>query len=49
MSSKKILQHCEDNLSSMEKGKEDRKKMKLNEAASVAVNTDDDYYDYELD
>lgn len=33
----------------MEKGKEDRKKMKPNEASSVGVNTDDDYYDYELD
>ncbi|NXK45025.1 NEPN protein, partial [Chauna torquata] len=49
MSSKKILQQCEDNLSSMEKGKEDRKKMKPSEASSVAINTDDDYYDYELD
>ncbi|NXW32132.1 NEPN protein, partial [Phaetusa simplex] len=49
MSSKKILQQCEDNLSSMERGKEDRKKMKPNEASSVGVNTDDDYYDYELD
>lgn len=49
MSSKKILQQCEDNLSSMERGKEDRKKIKPNEASSVGVNTDDDYYDYELD
>ncbi|NWW17687.1 NEPN protein, partial [Falcunculus frontatus] len=49
MSSKKILQQCENNLSSMERGKEDRKKMKPNEASSVGVNTDDDYYDYELD
>ncbi|NXS25694.1 NEPN protein, partial [Pomatostomus ruficeps] len=49
MSSKKILQQCEDNLSSMERGKEDRKKMKPSEASSVGVNTDDDYYDYELD
>ncbi|NXQ25305.1 NEPN protein, partial [Alaudala cheleensis] len=49
MSSKKILQQCEDNLSSMERGKEDRKKMKPNEASSVGVSTDDDYYDYELD
>ncbi|NXX82882.1 NEPN protein, partial [Urocolius indicus] len=49
MSSKKILQQCEDNLSSMERGKEDRKKMKPNEASSAGVNTDDDYYDYELD
>ncbi|KFP21245.1 Insulin-like growth factor-binding protein complex acid labile subunit [Egretta garzetta] len=49
MSSKKILQQCEDNLSSMERGKEDRKKMKPNEASSIGVNTDDDYYDYELD
>ncbi|NXX33057.1 NEPN protein, partial [Nicator chloris] len=49
MSSKKILQQCEDNLSSTERGKEDRKKMKPNEASSVGVNTDDDYYDYELD
>ncbi|NXN74933.1 NEPN protein, partial [Himantopus himantopus] len=49
MSSKKILQQCEDNLSSMEGGKEDRKKTKPNEASSVAVNTDDDYYDYEID
>ncbi|KAL2306532.1 hypothetical protein Nmel_004460 [Mimus melanotis] len=49
MSSKKILQYCEDNLSSMERGKEDRKKMKPNEASSIGVNTDDDYYDYELD
>ncbi|NWV09780.1 NEPN protein, partial [Ptilonorhynchus violaceus] len=49
MSSKKILQQCEDNPSSTERGKEDRKKMKPNEASSVAVNTDDDYYDYELD
>ncbi|NXU36759.1 NEPN protein, partial [Drymodes brunneopygia] len=49
MSSKKILQQCEDNLSSTERGKDDRKKMKPNEASSVGVNTDDDYYDYELD
>ncbi|NXA18892.1 NEPN protein, partial [Ibidorhyncha struthersii] len=49
MSSKKILQQCEDNLPSMERGKEDRKKMKPNEASSVGVNTDDDYYDYEID
>ncbi|XP_009947090.1 PREDICTED: carboxypeptidase N subunit 2-like [Leptosomus discolor] len=49
MSSKKILQQCEENLSSMERGKEDRKKMKPNEAFSVGVNADDDYYDYELD
>ncbi|NWX43374.1 NEPN protein, partial [Steatornis caripensis] len=49
MSSKKILQQCEDNLSSMERGKEDRKKIKPSEASSVGVNTDDDYYDYELD
>ncbi|NWX24126.1 NEPN protein, partial [Aegotheles bennettii] len=49
MSSKKILQQCEDNLSSMERGKEDRKKTKPSEASSVGVNTDDDYYDYELD
>ncbi|KFZ55556.1 Leucine-rich repeat-containing protein 15 [Podiceps cristatus] len=49
MSSKKILQQCEENLSSMERGKEDRKKMKPNEASSIGVNTDDDYYDYELD
>ncbi|NWV25469.1 NEPN protein, partial [Origma solitaria] len=49
MSSKKILQQCEDNLSSMERGKEDRKKMKPSEASSIGVNTDDDYYDYELD
>ncbi|NXR20107.1 NEPN protein, partial [Cinclus mexicanus] len=49
MSSKKILQQCEDHLSSMERGKEDRKKMKPSEASSVGVNTDDDYYDYELD
>ncbi|NXQ59790.1 NEPN protein, partial [Anthoscopus minutus] len=49
MSSKKILQQCEDNLSSMERGREDRKKMKPNEASSIGVNTDDDYYDYELD
>ncbi|NXI61383.1 NEPN protein, partial [Anseranas semipalmata] len=49
MSSKKILQQCEDNLSSVEKGKENRKKTRPNESASVAVNTDDDYYDYELD
>ncbi|NXB01447.1 NEPN protein, partial [Cnemophilus loriae] len=49
MSSKKILQQCEDNLSSMERGKEDRKKMKPNEASDIGVNTDDDYYDYELD
>ncbi|NXS57001.1 NEPN protein, partial [Brachypteracias leptosomus] len=49
MSSKKILQRCEDNLSSMERGKEDRKKMKPNEDSSVGVNTDDYYYDYELD
>ncbi|NXQ38857.1 NEPN protein, partial [Catharus fuscescens] len=49
MSSKKILQQCEDNLSSTERGKEDRKKMKPNEASSVGMNTDDDYYDYELD
>lgn len=49
MSSKKILQQCEDNLSSVERGKEDRKKMKASEASSVGVNTDDDYYDYELD
>ncbi|NXP53447.1 NEPN protein, partial [Heliornis fulica] len=48
MSSKKILQQCEDNLSSTEKGKEDRKKMKPNEASSIGVNSDDDYYDYEL-
>ncbi|NWU20812.1 NEPN protein, partial [Dyaphorophyia castanea] len=49
MSSKKILQQCEDNLSSTERGKEDRKNMKPNEASSIGVNTDDDYYDYELD
>ncbi|NXX10983.1 NEPN protein, partial [Podargus strigoides] len=49
MSSKKILQQCEDNLSSMERGKEDRKKMKSSEASSAGVNTDDDYYDYDLD
>ncbi|NWR67480.1 NEPN protein, partial [Bucorvus abyssinicus] len=49
MSSKKILQQCEDNLSSMERSKEDRKKMKSHETSSVGVNTDDDYYDYELD
>ncbi|NXW64076.1 NEPN protein, partial [Eurystomus gularis] len=49
MSSKKILQQCEDNLSSMEKGKEDRKKIKPNEDSSAGINTDDDYYDYELD
>ncbi|NXT02520.1 NEPN protein, partial [Jacana jacana] len=49
MSSKKILQQCEDNLSSMEGGKEDRKKMKPSEASSIGVNTDDDYYDYEID
>ncbi|NWI44920.1 NEPN protein, partial [Picathartes gymnocephalus] len=49
MSSKKILQQCEDNVSSMERGKEDRKKMKPSEASSIGVNTDDDYYDYELD
>ncbi|NWV91050.1 NEPN protein, partial [Machaerirhynchus nigripectus] len=49
MSSKKILQQCKDNLSSMERGKEDRKKMKPSEAFSIGVNTDDDYYDYELD
>ncbi|KFO77168.1 Insulin-like growth factor-binding protein complex acid labile subunit [Cuculus canorus] len=49
MSSKKILQQCEDNLSSMERGKEDKKKMKPNEASSIGVNTDDDYYYYELD
>ncbi|NXV05548.1 NEPN protein, partial [Cettia cetti] len=50
MSSKKILQQCEDNLSSTERSKEDRKKiMRPNEASSVGVNTDDEYYDYELD
>nr|XP_009680005.1 PREDICTED: decorin-like [Struthio camelus australis] len=49
MSSKKILQQCQDNLSSMEKGKEDRKKMKPQDTSSITVNTDDDYYDYELD
>ncbi|NXX88257.1 NEPN protein, partial [Centropus bengalensis] len=49
MSSKKILQHCENDLSSMERGKEDRKKVKPHEASSIGVNTDDDYYDYELD
>ncbi|NXJ96108.1 NEPN protein, partial [Corythaixoides concolor] len=49
MSSKKILQQCEDNLSSTERGKEDRKKTKPSEASSIGVNTDDDYYDYELD
>ncbi|NXW40129.1 NEPN protein, partial [Nyctiprogne leucopyga] len=49
MSSKKILQQCEDSLSSAERSKEDRKKMKPSEASSVGVNTDDDYYDYELD
>ncbi|NXE49226.1 NEPN protein, partial [Casuarius casuarius] len=48
MSSNKILQHCQDNLSSMEKGK-DRKKMKPHDPSSTGVNTDDDYYDYELD
>ncbi|NXG77560.1 NEPN protein, partial [Baryphthengus martii] len=49
MSSKKILQQCEDNVSSTERSKEDRKKMKANEASNIGVNTDDDYYDYELD
>ncbi|KFW84691.1 Insulin-like growth factor-binding protein complex acid labile subunit [Manacus vitellinus] len=49
MSSKKILQQCEGNPSSTETDKEDRKKMKPNEASSIGVNTDDDYYDYELD
>ncbi|NXM66654.1 NEPN protein, partial [Serilophus lunatus] len=49
MSSKKILQQCEDNPSSTERGKEDRRKMKPDEASSIGVNTDDDYYDYELD
>ncbi|NXD66726.1 NEPN protein, partial [Eolophus roseicapillus] len=49
MSSKKILQQCEDNVSSTERGKEDRKKMKPSEASSIGGNTDDDYYDYELD
>ncbi|XP_064026300.1 nephrocan-like [Pogoniulus pusillus] len=48
MSSRKILQQCED-MSSIERGKEDRRKMKASEASSVGVNTDDDYYDYELD
>ncbi|NXJ63813.1 NEPN protein, partial [Rostratula benghalensis] len=49
MSSKKILQQCEENLSSVERGREDRRKMKPSEASSTGVNTDDDYYDYELD
>ncbi|XP_062427265.1 nephrocan-like [Rhea pennata] len=49
MSSNKILQQCQDNLSSMEKGKEDRKKMKPHDPSSIGINTDDDYYDYELD
>ncbi|KAK2513633.1 nephrocan [Columba livia] len=49
MSSKKILQQCEDNLSSTERSKEDRKKMKPHEASSIGVNRDDDYYDYEVD
>ncbi|NXA54930.1 NEPN protein, partial [Nothocercus julius] len=49
MSSSKILHQCQDNLSSMEKGKEDRKKMKLVDSSSIGANTDDDYYDYELD
>ncbi|NXN30564.1 NEPN protein, partial [Nycticryphes semicollaris] len=49
MSSKKILQQCEENLSSVERGKEDRRKTKPSEASSIGVNTDDDYYDYELD
>ncbi|NXP12973.1 NEPN protein, partial [Thinocorus orbignyianus] len=47
MSSKKILQQCEDNLSSVERGKEERKKMKPSEASSLGANPDDDYYDYE--
>ncbi|NXO00853.1 NEPN protein, partial [Rhinopomastus cyanomelas] len=49
MSSKKILLQCEENPSSMERGKDDRKKTKPNEASSIGVNTEDDYYDYELD
>ncbi|KAM8809896.1 nephrocan-like [Eudromia elegans] len=49
MSSSKILHQCQDNLSSMEKGKEDRKKMKPHESSSIGANSDDDYYDYELD
>ncbi|KAJ7406715.1 Nephrocan [Willisornis vidua] len=49
MSSRKILQQCEDSASSMERGKEDRKKMNPNEASSVGVIMDDDYYDYEFD
>ncbi|NWX87272.1 NEPN protein, partial [Nothoprocta pentlandii] len=49
MSSSKILHQCQDNLSSMEKGKEDRKKAKAHDSSSIGANTDDDYYDYELD
>lgn len=49
MSSKKILQRCEDNLSSAEQGKEVNKKMKTDHLSSEGVNLDDDYYDYEID
>ncbi|XP_053880174.1 nephrocan-like [Malaclemys terrapin pileata] len=49
MSSKKILQRCEDHLSSAERGKEVRKKMKTDDLSSEGVNMDDDYYDYEMD
>uniref|UniRef100_A0A8C4JIZ2 Dehydrodolichyl diphosphate synthase complex subunit NUS1 n=1 Tax=Dromaius novaehollandiae TaxID=8790 RepID=A0A8C4JIZ2_DRONO len=37
MSSNKILQQCQDNLSSTEKGKEDRKKMKPHDPSSIGL------------
>ncbi|XP_028902288.1 nephrocan-like [Ornithorhynchus anatinus] len=45
MSSKKIMQQCESHFHQPEKAKELRKKAKSEDQ----MNTDDDYYDYELD
>ncbi|XP_019393738.1 PREDICTED: nephrocan-like [Crocodylus porosus] len=49
MSSQKILQQCENNISSAERIKEGIKKMKTDDFPSVGINVDDDYYDYEID
>lgn len=49
MSSKKIMKQCEHHLHLTEKSKETKKKPKLEEHASIRINVDDDYYDYEID
>ncbi|XP_074844898.1 nephrocan-like [Carettochelys insculpta] len=49
MSSKKLLQRCEDNLSSAKENKEIRNKMMADDLSTGGVNLDDDYYDYEID